>query len=95
MKNTSKINERKIAYYEKKTGEKWDENATVLNCSFSRLTVLPELPSELTELYCYSNNLEVLPKLPRGLEILECFCNGLKVLPELPHGLTEDRKSVV
>ena len=91
MKKTKKVkeNEQKIAYYEEVTKRKWHKNATVLNCSFSRLTVLPELPSELKELYCYNNNLEVLPKLPLGLEILECFCNGLKVLPELPPGLTE------
>ena len=38
MKNTSKINEQKIAYYEEVTKRKWHKNATVLDCSFSRLT---------------------------------------------------------
>ena len=84
MKKLNKENEQKIAYYEEVTKRKWHKNATVLDCSFSRLTVLPKLPPGLKILYCYTNQLSVLPKLPSNLKILDCSNNLLEVLPKLP-----------
>ena len=84
MKKSNKENKQKIAYYEEITKRKWHKNATVLDCSFSRLTVLPALPPYLKILNCSNNLLEVLPKLPRGLTRLNCAYNHLKVLPSLP-----------
>ena len=84
MKKSNKENEQKIAYYEEVTKRKWHKNATVLDCSFSRLTVLPALPPYLKILNCSCNRLEVLPELPRGLTELYCAYNRLEVLPALP-----------
>jgi len=84
MKKSNKENEQKIAYYEEVTKRKWHKNATVLDCSFSLLTVLPALPPYLKILNCSCNRLEVLPELPRGLTELYCAYNRLEVLPALP-----------
>ena len=84
MKNSMTENKQKIAYYEKKTGKKWDENATVLDCSNNQLSVLPELPRGLKKLYCSDNKLTVLPELPLMLELLDCSANQLSILPKLP-----------
>ena len=48
-----------------------------LNCSFNKLTSLPELPESLTDLNCSNNNLTNLPKLPELLKYLYCYSNNL------------------
>jgi hypothetical protein len=53
-----------------------------------KLTYLPKLPNELTELNCSNNLIQKLPKLPTKLEILQCYNNKLQELPhELPDTL--------
>ena len=83
MKNTSKINEQKIAYYEEVTKRKWDENATKLYCSNVLLEVLPELPRGLEIFDCTNNKLSVLPKLLKGLKKIHVFGNKLKYYIEI------------
>lgn len=48
-----------------------------------RLSVLPTLSSNATELDCSRNNLERLPELPVSLHKITCFGNRLASLPRL------------
>ena len=48
-----------------------------LDCSYSQLTELPQLPSGLTGLFCDGNQLTELPALPSGLTGLGCGWNQL------------------
>jgi len=63
-------------------------NLKKLNCSYNKLTQLPELPFTLTHLYCYYNKLTVLPKLPSILTDLRCYTNNISYLQEFPPTLT-------
>jgi hypothetical protein len=49
-----------------------------------KLTVLPDIPGNTTELLCGNNELTELPPLPRTLIRLGCSKNKLEKLPELP-----------
>ena len=53
-----------------------------------KLTYLPEIPSNVTELNCSTNNLQLLPPLPPKLTRLICSSNNLVNLPTLPRTLT-------
>jgi len=59
------------------------------NCSYNRLSCLPELPSNLLSLNCEGNLLTKLPKLPDKLDTLLCGKNSLSYLPDLPDSLLE------
>jgi hypothetical protein len=60
-------------------------NATSINCSNSKLSVLPDLTKyeKLLNLYCYNNYLTFLPdfNLP-NLQTIDCYHNLLTELPE-------------
>jgi Leucine-rich repeat (LRR) protein len=58
-----------------------------INCSYSKLSSLPELPNSLIELYCSYNSLSNLPELPNPLITLASSSNDLSSLPELPNSL--------
>ena len=55
----------------------------ILNCSFNKLTQLPELPSILNNLNCSNNSLMVLPNFQRSLHLTELNCSH-NLLVELP-----------
>jgi len=69
------------------TGIEWFINLENLDCSYNRLTSLPNLPNALKELHCYNNKLTTLPNLPDTLEFLGCCDNKLISLPNLPDTL--------
>lgn len=50
-----------------------------------KLTKLPNIPNDCTELYCGFNQIEELPKLPQSLKILHCNNNQIKELPPIPN----------
>jgi hypothetical protein len=58
------------------------QRAVVVDCSFNRLTSLPDLPVCET-LDCSGNQLTGLPALP-ACERLDCYDNQLTSLPALP-----------
>lgn len=64
---------------------------TILDCSFSPITKLPEnLPNGILEIYLHwCSQFKALPdKLPESLRILNCQGSGLESLPEnLPGSL--------
>jgi hypothetical protein len=63
---------------------------SILRCSDTKISVLPELPEGLEELECsYLYDLHNLPKLPSTLKRLDCKECPLDDLPELPEGLEE------
>ena len=69
---------------------KYCKKLEILNCTdctFDKLTELPELPNTLKVLSCQKNKLTELPKLPNSLIVLDCFANELTKLPELPNSL--------
>ena len=68
--------------------EKYASQLIALECSFNRLTHLPELPANEI-LKCYNNQLTHLPELPLN-EILYCSKNKLTHLPELPQNKALD-----
>ena len=63
------------------------DNIIYLDCSYNKLTELPELPKSLKKLRCKYNKLTSLPKLPNSLKLLSCENNQLTSLPELPNSL--------
>ncbi len=56
---------------------------TVLNCSESGLTSVPELPN-MEEFYCAKNKLRTLPQFVPKLTSLDCGYNQLTRLPFMP-----------
>jgi len=66
------------------TGIEYFVNLEKLDCSYNRLTTLPNLPETLKDLNCYNNNLTSLPNLPGALKDLHCSNNKLTTLPKLP-----------
>ena len=92
MKDTSKelylrkldlISLPKIPYFEGVGCACAPPNCVKLNCSYNKLTTLPDLPS-CQYLYCYNNQLTTLPDLPNCQE-LDCGNNQLTTLPDLPN----------
>jgi Leucine-rich repeat (LRR) protein len=76
------------AYYSTGTIDCYSlKGVTGLDCSYNKLTELPELPKELRKLYCACNNLISLPNLPKSLSVLSCTSNHLSSLPILPNSL--------
>jgi Leucine-rich repeat (LRR) protein len=65
------------------------DKVVYINCTFNKLTSLPELPKLLKTLECSQNQLTLLPEVPKLLQQLGCEYNQLKSLPELPINLTE------
>jgi len=63
------------------------KNLESLNCSYNKLTHLPPLNNELTELMCYKNQLTELPPLNNKLKYLCCDTNKLTELPPLNNEL--------
>jgi Leucine-rich repeat (LRR) protein len=64
-----------------------------LDCSYNRLTYIPELPENLTTLICSNNEITGLPNLPKYLGTLICSYNNLETLEgvsssNLPESLT-------
>ena len=55
------------------------------NCSYQKLTKLPELPEKLQRLDCFNNKIKKLPKLPENLQILFCSNNQLTSLQGVEH----------
>jgi Leucine-rich repeat (LRR) protein len=60
---------------------------SMLYLSYKKLTELPPLPPNLTNLCCYDNLITELPQLPPFLKILSCENNPLAHLPQLPQTL--------
>ena len=58
-----------------------------LDCTYSKLTNLPDLPDSLILLNCSENKLISLPDLPKTLKHLNCQNNKLTNLPYLPENL--------
>jgi Leucine-rich repeat (LRR) protein len=84
------------------------QDLTELNCSYTRITSLPDL-SNLTELICYNTGITSLPDLPK-LTYLYCYNTGITSLPDMPklkvldcdfitlinyHNLLKTRKSLI
>jgi Leucine-rich repeat (LRR) protein len=58
-----------------------------LDCSYSAIIELPDLPEGLEELVISNTNIKTLPRLPSTLKVLKCWASLIKTLPELPDGL--------
>lgn len=52
-------------------------NLTELDCSYNKITELPQLPPKITTLDCSSNNITELSNLPTALTTLRCALNDL------------------
>ena len=74
--------------YDSDYNPEWSNEETLshiieLNCSFSSITIIPELPN-IQILYCNDNLLIELNRVPNVIE-LYCHNNQLSELPELPN----------
>jgi len=60
------------------------ENGDLINldCAFSQITSLPELPDSLQQLWCFNIQITSLPELPASLQILNCSGTPLSRNPE-------------
>jgi hypothetical protein len=59
-----------------------------INCSHNLLTMLPSLPSTLSNLYCNNNQINNISVLPNSIISINCDSNLLTQLPALPPHLT-------
>jgi Leucine-rich repeat (LRR) protein len=62
-------------------------NLEILNVGQNNLTVLPALPTTLTDFRCFTNKLTALPALPNTLKFFQCGGNLLTSL-SVPNSLT-------
>ncbi len=65
-------------------------NLEYFDCSYNKLTYIPELPQNLTTLICSSNLISGLPNLPKYLGTLICSYNNLKELDGVSSSILPD-----